>query len=332
MKKKITFLILLCCSLLVGCGKVTEKDVTSQLSKKIEKRNGYNLSGKMEIINNEDTYEYEVNVSYKKGDYFKVHLKNMANNHEQIILRNKDGVYVVTPSLNKSFKFQSEWPYNNSQVYLLQSILNDIKDDEDKKFQEKGKYYVITSKVNYPNNRKLSKQVVYIDKNYNIKEVQVLDDNNNLQIKMLFDKIDMKSTFKDNYFDLNENINTNVDTSELKEVTKIEDIIYPMYLPLNTYLTSKDIVTKDDGERLILTFEGDSPFVLIEETVKMEDSHVIVPTYGEPELLVDTVASISDNSVNWVSNGIEYYVISDVTSTSELLQVARSISTIPVSK
>lgn len=64
----------------------------------------------------------------------------------------------------------------------------------------------------------------------------------------------------------------------------------------------------------------------------MEDSHVIVPTYGEPELLVDTVASISDNSVNWVSNGIEYYVISDVTSTSELLQVARSISTIPVSK
>ena len=47
---------------------------------------------------------------------------------------------------------------------------------------------------------------------------------------------------------------------------------------------------------------------------------------------MDTVASISDNSVNWVSNGIEYYVISDVTSTSELLQVARSISTIPVSK
>ena len=241
-------------------------------------------------------------------------------------------VIVVTPSLNKSFKFQSEWPYNNSQVYLLQSIVDDIKDDEGKKFQEKGKFYVITSKVNYPNNRKLSKQVVYVDKNYNIKEVQVLDDSNNLQIKMVFDKIDMKATFKDNYFDLNENINANVDTSELKEVTKIEDIIYPMYLPLNTHLTSKDTVTKEDGERLILTFEGDSPFVLIEETAKMEDSHVIVPTYGEPELLVDTVASISDNSVNWVSNGIEYYVISDVTSTSELLQVARSISTIPVSK
>ena len=103
MKKKITFLILLCCFLLVGCGRVTEKDVTSQLAKKIEKSKGYNLSGKMEIINNEDTYEYEVNVSYKKGDYFKVYLKNMANNHEQIILRNKDGVYVMTHKSTQLF-------------------------------------------------------------------------------------------------------------------------------------------------------------------------------------------------------------------------------------
>ena len=29
---------------------------------------------------------------------------------------------MVTPSLNKSFKFQSDWPYNNSQVYLINSI------------------------------------------------------------------------------------------------------------------------------------------------------------------------------------------------------------------
>lgn len=191
---------------------------------------------------------------------------------------------------------------------------------------------MITSKVNYPNNRKLSKQVVYIDKNYNIKEVQVLDNNDNLQIKMMFDNIDMKAEFKNNYFDLDQNIQTSATSNEIKEVTKIEDVIYPMYLPLNTYLTSKDEVAKDNGERLILTFEGDSPFVLIEETVNVLDEHVVVPTYGEPELLVDTVASISDNTINWISNGVEYYVISDVASTEELLEVARSISVIPVSK
>ena len=40
-----------------------------------------------------------------------------------IILRNSEGIYVLTPSLNKSFKFQSEWPYNSSQTYLLQTLL-----------------------------------------------------------------------------------------------------------------------------------------------------------------------------------------------------------------
>jgi len=38
----------------------------------------------------------------------RVSLKNKTNNHEQIILKNSDGVYVLTPSLNKSFKFQSD--------------------------------------------------------------------------------------------------------------------------------------------------------------------------------------------------------------------------------
>ena len=48
------------------------------------------------IINNEDTYDYNVKVSYKKDDYYKIELVNTLNNHEQVILRNDDGVYVDT--------------------------------------------------------------------------------------------------------------------------------------------------------------------------------------------------------------------------------------------
>jgi len=105
-----------------------------------------------------------------------------------------------------------------------------------------------------------------------------------------------------------------------------------MYLPVNTYLTSQEKLDKEDGQRLILTFDGDSSFMLIEETVSMSDEHQIIPTYGDLELLSDTIAVVNDNSVNWVSNGIEYYVVSDVMAKNELLEVARSISVIPVSK
>ena len=120
--------------------------------------------------------------------------------------------------------------------------------------------------------------------------------------------------------------------NKAENTSKIEDVIYPMYIPTNTYLSNKEKVSKDSGERLILTFDGDNPFMLIEETVSYEKEHLIVPTYGELELMASTIAIVNDNSVNWIDNNIEYYVVSDKLSKSELLDIARSVSVLPVSK
>ena len=97
-------LILCFCLLIVGCGKYTVKDAEKDLEKKINKLDGYNLTGEMEIINNDDIYKYDVDVSYSKTDKFRVSLKNKTNNHEQIILKNSDGVYVLTRESTKKKK------------------------------------------------------------------------------------------------------------------------------------------------------------------------------------------------------------------------------------
>ena len=352
MKKKILFILLVGVFLLSGCGKTSESSIIKDLEKKINNSKSYYIEGTLEIVNNEDLYTYDVKVSYAKGDNYKVNLTNKVNNHEQVILRNSDGVYVVTPRINKSFKFQSDWPYNNSQVYLLKPLLDDILSDENRTFTKDGDNYKIVVAANYPNNEKLVKQEILLDKAANIKKVTVMDTNGTAQITMNFDKIDLSSKFNDNYFDLKEiidvkeetpndnkttenNTNTNTDkdkTTETKQTSTIEDVIYPMYLPVNTYLSNKEKVSKDNGERLILTFDGDNPFMLIEETVTYEEEHLIVPTYGELELMASTVAIVNDNSVNWIDNNIEYYVVSDKLSKSELLDIARSISVLPVSK
>ena len=358
MKKILLSILLIFTLCLTGCmSKKGESYVMDELSKKIEKAKSYYVEGTMELMNNEDIYEYDVKVSYKEGDFYKVDLTNKSNNHEQVILRNEEGVYVITPSLNKSFKFQSDWPYNNSQSYLLTSLLDDLNNDETKTFEETENGYIFTTTVNYPNNQKLVKQKIYINDNIDIEKVEVLDTNNNVQIKMQFDKIDLKSEFNKDYFNLdkliketenseednqseeneqkeennNENDNTE-NNQQTQETATIEDIIYPMYLPENTYLTNQEKINKEDGQRLILTFDGDSSFMLIEETITIEDEHQIIPTYGDLELLSDTIAVVNDNSVNWISNGIEYYVVSDVMAKNELLEVARSISVLPVSK
>ena len=371
--KKIFLILSLGCLILTGCGKKNEREVLREFENKVNNASSYYLTGNMELTNNEDVYGYNINVSYSKDDNYKIELINVINDHKQVILRNKEGVYIITPSLNKSFKFQSDWPYNNSQVYLLSSLLDDIKNDENREFNNNDGEYIFIATVNYPNNEKLVKQKVYFDKNYLPTKVEVLDVDGNIQIKMVFDKIDLGATFGNNYFDLNSildtqngiqnrtnNDKTNVDKSNNNEnnnnnnnnnnnelesqepgtnnndnnmqTATIDDIIYPMYLPVNTYLTGQERVATDTGERLILTFTGDSSFVLVEETAKITDMPEIIPTYGDVELIGSSLAVVNDNSANWFDNGIEYYVVSETMNTDELLQVVRSISVLPVSK
>ena len=389
MKNKIKSLIIctILSLILVGCGAKSSDDIIVSLDNKLKKADSYFVTGVMEIINNEDTYTYDVSISYKKDNYYKINLVNTLNNHEQVILRNDDGVYVVTPSLNKSFKFQSDWPYNNSQVYLLGSIINDLKNDNNRSFSSIKNGYILKSLVNYPNNKSLAKQNVYVNNNNNVYKVEVTDKNNKVQISMKFDKIKFNKKFDEEYFELsnlisfnnkgnsknNNDINNNSnadntndtssnnndtnnntnDTSSnnndtnnntnddnisnnkeknTRETATIDDVIYPMYLPNNTALANKEVVKTDKGQRLILTFDGDKPFTLVEEVASYYEGGVIVPVSGNLDFLTDVIGVINDNSLTWESNGIEYYLVSDTIETSELIEIAQSINVLPVSK
>ena len=105
--KKVFGLILLMvsCVGLTGCFG-SDKNIAETFEKKVKKLKSYHISGELEIMNNEDSHKYNIDVAYKEEDNFRVSLKNKTNNHEQIILKNSEGVFVLTPSLNKSFKFQ----------------------------------------------------------------------------------------------------------------------------------------------------------------------------------------------------------------------------------
>ena len=49
-------------------------------------------------------------------------------------------------------------------------------------------------------------------------------------------------------------------------------------------------------------------------------------------MLVDTVGALTNNSITWSSNGIDYYIVSDAMSQVELIEIASSISAIPTFK
>ena len=79
-----------------GCGASSDEDLISKFEKKVENAKSYTLKGNMEILSNEETFTYRIEANHLEDDYYKVTLVNQTNNHEQIILKNGDGVYVMT--------------------------------------------------------------------------------------------------------------------------------------------------------------------------------------------------------------------------------------------
>ncbi len=317
-------LIVICSVFLVACSK--SSNALKEITKNINNSNSYYLEGTLEVMNGDDSSFYNVKVSYKKDNLFKVSLTNQINNHEQIILRNTDGVYVLTPSIGKSFKFQSDWPYNNSQIYLLQTLLNDINNNE-YTYKETNDEYTYTTNVTYSNDKNLVKQDIIFGKDYKIKSVLVYDKNESIKMKMIFKTVDMNKNYDSSYFTLEENMKS----SKMEESTaNLKDIVYPMYVPSDTYLTNKETIDTSNGKRVILTFTGNKPFTFIQENVSLTNVTLLID--GDFVLLNDVIGNVSENEVSWISNGIEYYITSDVLSKQEMIEIASSVGLLAVSK
>ena len=283
-------------------------------------------------MNKKDKYNYLVDVTYKKGTYYKVSLINKENKHEQIILKNDEGVYVVTPSINKSFKFQSEWPSNSSQSYILESLLKDVLNDSERSVKNTNDKYTIISKVNYPNNNDLKTQEVTLGSDYLPNKVVVKNSSGSTLISVVVTKIDLKTKYDKNYFALSNSIKEEVNNSSTKETgATLKDVVYPMYLPSGTKYSGEEVITKDNSERVILTYTGVKPFILIEEASNNKE-HETTLVSGEVVQYGNVLGVLTSTSLNWSNNGKEYYLIGESLSSDEILQIASSTATVALTK
>ena len=300
----------------------------SKYKKLLNDNSMYKLTGDMEIVSNDEVYDYTVTVDYMEGDYYKATLENRDSDHKQIILKNENGVFVVTPQLNKSFKFQSEWPYNSSQSYILSSLLKDLENDSNVVFEQKDEKYILSSTVNYPNNSSLVSQKITFNSEMIPEKVEVYNKEGIANITFKVSKIDFKPKFDENNFEV-ESTSEEVDN---KNVSSIDQVLYPMYLPTGTKLQSEETVKTNNSERIILTFTGDKSFTLIEEVSKTPKEFEVTSTSGELVFYENVLGSLTDTSINWSMNGKDYYIIGDNLTNEELLKVAASTSVVSLTK
>lgn len=288
----------------------------------------YTVSGQMDIVSNEELYHYDVVVKYLEDDYYKASLVNKDTNYEQIILKNKDGVYVITPSLNKSFKYQSDWPFNSSQSYILESLLNDMKNDSNVLIEENEDGYIAKSTVNYPNNSSLTSQKIMFDENILPYLVEVYNDEGIVNITFKISKIDFESKLVAEDFDIS---NASCDEC-FEDVSVSEETVYPMYLPMGSKFSGEETINTDNAKRVILTFGGDKSFTLIEEVSALPSEFEITTTSGELVFYENVLGNLTDKSLNWTMDGKNYYLISEDLTNEELLKVAASTSVMSIPK
>ena len=328
MKKIIGLLLVL--FTITGCKTVNDENVLKEFSKILNETKSYTMEGSMTLLSNNEEYNYDVYVEFLKGDYYKVSLLNKNNATEQIILKNSDGVYVVTPSINKSFKFQGEWPNNSSQAYILETLLSDIQNDDERKFEVTDNGYIFDVEVNYPNNKLLINQkITFNDKNLPTK-VEVFNEEGISQITFNVKNINLKANLKEENFSLENSVNK--DCCKTEESASLESVLYPTYLPLNTTFHSQETINTDDTERVILTFTGEKSFIMVEEAKKTPKEMEVVSVYGDLTFVDDTIGAITDSSVMWTKGNVEYYISSQNLTSEELVSVASSALTAAVSK
>ena len=353
MKK--TILLLIGVFLLVGCSSNGSDNTIKDFKNSIKKSNSYEIKGTMELRSDEETFDYNINVKYLKENYYMVEMINQTNDYKQIILKNDEGLYVITPSLNKSFKFESNWPDNSSQAYILSSLIKDIEKDMETTVTNNKNGYVIKTKVNYPNNNDLKYQKIYLNKNNKLEKVEVFGESDIAKIIVNFKEIDLKTNNKEKDFELkkfidiennqeekNEDVVNNTQEKDKQELTnqeqcdnktceskttsgQITEAIYPLYTPSNTYLTGSEVINTENDNRIILTFSGDKNYVLVEEAAMKALEHEIIPVYGEPIMLNDSIAALSTNSMYWTNNNVDYYIVSDDLTVSEMVFIATSL-------
>ena len=323
--------LLLAMLVLSACGEKSKEDVTKGLDKKVGELKGYKAKAKMTLEVGSKPQVYDIDVwHHKPGDY-RIHLKSAKKEQSQMILRNKSGVYVLTPALNKSYRFQSDWPKNSSQAYLYESLVQDVLEDQEAKFKSTKEHYIFETKTRYQNNKMLpTQEITFHRKTLEPVSVQVMDTDKNPVVTVEFTKVDFDAKFDNDAFDTKKNM-----TSAQLEVPVLADlntkeftVKYPMAEIPGVSLADEKSVETDQGKRVILTYEGENKsFTLIQEKAEVipTASMETVDMDGEMVDLGFAVGVMNDHSIVWSEAGVDYLLASQDLTQEELLGVARSV-------
>lgn len=316
--------------LLSACGQKSQEAVTKGLREKVGELKGYKVTALMTLKVGNEPQSYDIDVWHNKPGDYRVHLKNAKKEQSQMILRNKSGVYVLTPALNKSYRFQSEWPQNSSQAYLYESLVKDVLEDKEAKFNTTKDHYVFETKTRYKNNQMLPKQIItFKKKSLEPVSVKVMDTNEEAVVTVQFSNVEFNAKFDKDSFDTKKNMTTAQLTVPVIATNSNKEFAVRSVLAEIPGVTMQEEVTAitSNGKRVLQTYAGPKSFTLIQEKASAipASSMSMQEVNGEMVDLGFSIGAMTANSISWTEDGVDYLLASHDLSPEEMVWVAQSV-------
>ena len=282
----------------------------------------YEILGEMELTSGEDIKNYNLTVGYEMVDgldYFKVVMYDKSINQQQEILRNTDGVFVITPNLNQVFKFEGDWPLNSPKPYLLQNIKQVLASDYT--MQKEENTYVMNSVATYSSVPSLVRQEIVFDKSMKPLSLVGYTADDQVVLRLSFQKVDFDPDFDESYFSTpNKTMEESVVSAEL-------EYSLPWY-PMQTFdakLTNENVIVVNEGKQHVLEFTGEKNFTIVQkEMVRNEELEVQVVS-GTFVNELNLVGYYRENCLTVMSEQMEINVYSSELGMDEMLQVVQSL-------
>ena len=334
MLKKILVIAVILMLLAVGVWKVffsgpTISDTIENVNKNL---NSYQIEASMELNNGEEQRSFNVSVSYLKKedqDLFRVSLFDKTINQEQIMLRNEEGVYVLTPTLNQVYQFKSGWPLNSAKPYIYQSLLEVFNGEYTTQKISDG--LIVTSTPNYKNAPQYTKQEIKFTNDLTPVWVHIYGQNNDVLVNVAFTKVEKNVDFSDDYFNLSSNMEAARENLSSSTGSTFDD------LPLAVNGVDMNISVKEqtnasiNGEKVyIMSYQGDADFTVVQKIIEGSEEMNIKEIEGDLVLLINGFASLEDNKVTYLYNGVECTIYGDNLEVATYIDIANGLEVVGI--
>lgn len=327
MKKSLKiFLLVLTLTLtltFVGCKK--KKPVETTFPEIVSKLTSYKMVGKLESTYPSGTKECIVTTYYRSPGDYRVEIKNPNVNETQIMVKNSTGVYVIIPSINKTFKVNSNWPSNTSYPYLLESLKNDIVSDNNLSTTKEGNHTVVELKAKLFNEDDQTTQKIIFDENNLPTEVLTYDQNKNLLTRYIVQSLEQNPTINDEVFNATETLETLAGAFGENPIAFDRMITYPTYYPEGTSLKEENITGNASNKLAIMNFSGTTNFTIVQKFTNYTKESKYEYVNGDIYIMGGVFTFVNGNNIQFYENGVEYIVASNDIASMEMIKMAVSL-------